>query len=304
MSASTSTSTSTSYDLEVDNLFYERSRSAPPENSERWVSREKPHQLTTTPTRSVSFKVRKELVNKEQCVGIGRSRGKSPLPAQSFRADPILEEAEDSHNSRDPYSSQTLHGLPNGYVYDSDGVPTLFSSNQMRPFKASLKPSLEAEFTRLQAHGAELSATLANFRPIRESLRELYFTNFGKNWTVGMWDEFFALEEKYSTLEEELWDVQSKMEGLSAQMYLFMDAKICSAGDAWSCDGNTSVRCVGVVGGDKGEKGEKGKGERNGKGKGSDGEYPRLEWSGVDYNAVPNVKYEDLYPEYFALGFP
>ncbi|KAJ3562775.1 hypothetical protein NPX13_g8439 [Xylaria arbuscula] len=282
---------------DLSRLLHERCNSAPPETSERWVSQEKPHKLTTTPARSVSLRVKKELTT-------GTSNQKkqlrrSPLPAHSFQPDPILEQDE-------PEPLQAYYDSE----YEEDrrnGVPTKVSGNRMRPFKLSMKAEIEAEFADLEQRGAEISARLKQYKPIRESLRDLYFSDLGRGWTVGMWDEFFALEQKYCTLQDELWDLQAQMQELNAQMYLFVNCEVraCDSSsskgvswwvNSWKCDGETAVRSVR-------EGGEAG-GDDEWKNIATDDAYTRLVWDGVDYNAVSRARYQGRYPEYFAVAIP
>ncbi|KAI0533352.1 hypothetical protein GGR58DRAFT_117270 [Xylaria digitata] len=182
------------------------------------------------------------------------------------------------------FTLEPLSEEPNGYIpseaddYDSDdedrrnGVPTTYSHNRCVPFRASMKQELEAEFRRLKLYADELSATLRSWEPSYKELRRAILGPFKLTWTASQWEEFFVLEDAFFTLQDELFTLQDKMQNVNAQMYLFLDYRNLPSspdgfwshnedGSVWSTSGTTENRA-------------------------RDGQYPILEWNGVDYNSL------------------
>ncbi|KAI0505594.1 hypothetical protein F5B22DRAFT_627062 [Xylaria bambusicola] len=238
---------------EVERMLHERCRSAPPPSSERWVIREKPHVLTTTPTRSVSVKK------------VRNDKNKSRLAGEYWTTTPISEEVDCPNTS-----------LKDGNDSDDEdrqkGVPITYSSNQGRRFKRSWKYEIEAEFKKLEAYGRELQATLVEWTPKQKKLWGLYTETLGLNWTATQWSEYFSCEITYYNLLEEIYAVEHRMGNLTAQMYLHIDERLPLCKDTWYHDGEASIRTVA---------------SRVNAVERSDG-HPRLEWNGVDYGVIPD----------------
>ncbi|KAI0466288.1 hypothetical protein F4859DRAFT_332584 [Xylaria cf. heliscus] len=222
-----------------------------------WVSREKPYVPGGTSTRSISLGSRIS----------GRHHDESQVPVGLW-PEPI-------------FQASSTPATPRRENYDNDeedkrnSVPISYPQHKCRPFRASMKQEVEAEFQRLRRRGKELSATLREWEGGYKKARRLFSKTLGLGWTECQWVKFMSFEKSLFDLRDDLFAVQDKMEHRNAQMYLFIERVSSSlAGGVWLRDEDTTTLWSLEVTAEQ---------------KAMRGEYPVLEWNGVDYNATEKV---------------
>ncbi|KAI0450529.1 hypothetical protein F5B21DRAFT_425233 [Xylaria acuta] len=218
-----------------------------------WIPREKLYVPGETPTRSISLGSRIT----------GRHHDRSQLPLD-FWPEPIIQ-------------GSSVPITPQEKGYDSDeedkrnGVLIRYSHGQCRPFQKSMKRQVEAEFQRLKRRYEELSATLRKWEGRYKEGRRFFFQTLGLDWTEPQWGKFLSLENSFFDLQDKLFALQDKMERRNAQMYLFMERVGPSLDSGvWLREKDTTLWSL------------EGAAEQRAR----EGEYPVLEWRGVDYNAT------------------
>ncbi|KAI1748849.1 hypothetical protein F4782DRAFT_533969 [Xylaria castorea] len=216
------------------------------------VSREKPYVPVEIPTRSISLESRIS----------GRHHDRSRLLLECW-PEPITQ----------GFSTPIT---PRGEGYDSDeedkwnGVPIRYSHGQCRPFQKSMRHKVEADFLRLKQSYEGLSATLCKWESRYMEGRRLFLKTMGLDWTEPQWTQFLFTEKSFFDLQDKLFALQDKMERKTTQMYLFMEhvgpslnsgVWLREEATLWSLEGAAEQKA-------------------------RRGEYPVLEWRGVDYNVT------------------
>ncbi|KAI0424390.1 hypothetical protein F5Y09DRAFT_142502 [Xylaria sp. FL1042] len=189
---------------DLESHVQERCHPAPPKNSERWVAREKSYVPFQKPSRSVSV------------ISSFRSNRRSSLPIGEFKPIPVAEEPDSP--------TASLVDSHDGDAEDTrNGVPTTYSQNQLRQFRAARKRELEAEFRALKLYSKQLSESLDGIAVEYLRTCRWFRWNFARHWTPVRWKDFEALEDVYFALQDELFDVQIQMQHKSAQILLYLD---------------------------------------------------------------------------------
>ncbi|KAI0436286.1 hypothetical protein F4803DRAFT_240487 [Xylaria telfairii] len=228
-----------------------RCDSLPVPTRKSWVPLDKSHLLGETPARSIS----------QGCGVHSHHRGKD-LPSE-FWPEPIARGfSAPITPPREDYGSDEED--------KRNGVPTRYSENKCRPFRASMKRRIEAEFQRLKQRFERLSTTLREWEGWYKKARRLFFKTLGLDWAESDWAKFRSLENSFFDLQGELFAVEDKMERRNAQMYLFMKHVGPLNAGVWLRERDTTIWAL------------EGAAEQRAR----CGEYPVLEWSGVDYNAT------------------
>ncbi|KAJ8111778.1 hypothetical protein ONZ43_g5543 [Nemania bipapillata] len=216
---------------------------------------ERPLMLDVKPMRSVSLAPKGRKLR-------ARHQGRSRF-VNAFKPAPVTQESNGVPLDRDSYDSDEEDRR--------SGVSIIYSQGQYVPFQASMKRELEAEFLRLKLYGEELSTTLDEWKQAYEQLFVRISKASARHRTASQWEDLFFLEDTYLNVREELSMVQDAMGRVHAQMRLFLDhTPPPSSHRDWRQDGDSTVWVPEAVAKQQAKRGE----------------YPILEWNGVDYNAT------------------